>query len=118
MSRRRQHLMLLALSGLCLSMAAGTAPAQPAPPAQLPETVPDATEPPGQTMPADPAPDAGGDNPPSSLTEKLERNDGVLKPPTGIDPEIREPIPEDFNSSMPVIPPPNQSQENQIEQPK
>ena len=118
MSRRRQHVMLLAISGFCLSMAATTASAQPAPPAPAPETVPEATEPPGDKAPAVPAPDAGGDNPPSSLTEKLDKSDGVLKPPTGVDPEIREPIPEDFNSDMPVIPPPGEAQGNQTVPPK
>jgi hypothetical protein len=38
------------------------------------------------------------------LGDKLARSDGVLCPPTGVDPEIRAPTPETGN--MPVIPPP------------
>jgi hypothetical protein len=38
------------------------------------------------------------------LSDKLARSDGVLCPPTGVDPEIRAPTPETGN--MPVIPPP------------
>jgi hypothetical protein len=39
------------------------------------------------------------------LSDKLARSDGVLCPPTGVDPEIRAPTPE-TGSNMPVIPPP------------
>jgi hypothetical protein len=38
------------------------------------------------------------------LGDKLARSDGVLCPPTGVDPEIRAPTPETGN--MRVIPPP------------
>jgi hypothetical protein len=38
------------------------------------------------------------------LGDKLARSDGVLCPPTGVDPEIRAPTPETGNT--PVIPPP------------
>ena len=38
------------------------------------------------------------------LGDKLAQSDGVLCPPSGIDPAIRAPTPD--NSKMPVIPPP------------
>jgi hypothetical protein len=38
------------------------------------------------------------------LGDQLARSDGVLCPPTGVDPEIRAPTPE--TGKMPVIPPP------------
>ncbi|MDB5633979.1 MAG: hypothetical protein JWR49_2834 [Tardiphaga sp.] len=39
-----------------------------------------------------------------SLGDKLAKSDGVLCPPTGVDPEIRAPTPNTGNT--PVIPPP------------
>lgn len=39
-----------------------------------------------------------------ALGDKLARSDGVLCPPSGIDPEIRAPTPE--TGDKPVIPPP------------
>jgi hypothetical protein len=38
------------------------------------------------------------------LGDKLAKSDGVLCPPSGVDPEIRAPTPQGGN--MPVIPPP------------
>ena len=38
------------------------------------------------------------------LAEKLAKSDGVLCPPSGVDPEIRAPAPD--VGTMPVIPPP------------
>jgi hypothetical protein len=38
------------------------------------------------------------------LSDQLAKSDGVLCPPTGVDPEIRAPTPD--TGSMPVIPPP------------
>jgi len=67
-------------------------------------TVPEKVEP--RTPPKDekglPVPEA----PPGSLSDKLERNRGVLKPPAGIDPGIKKPAPEPDPGNMPVIPPP------------
>jgi hypothetical protein len=60
-------------------------------------------------------PDPGAENqapklPPSdeNLSRRLDRNDGVIKPPGGVDPEMHI-APKDPNAggSMPVIPPPN-----------
>ena len=39
------------------------------------------------------------------LGDKLAKSDGVLCPPSGVDPEIRAPTP-DAGGKMPVIPPP------------
>ena len=44
------------------------------------------------------------DPPAEPRGDKLARSDGVLCPPTGVDPEIRAPTPETGN--MPVIHPP------------
>ena len=40
-----------------------------------------------------------------TLGDKLAKSDGTLCPPTGVDPEIRAPTP-DNSGKMPVIPPP------------
>ena len=40
-----------------------------------------------------------------ALGDRLAKSDGVLCPPSGIDPEIRAPTPEN-SGKMPVIPPP------------
>ncbi len=40
-----------------------------------------------------------------SLSEKLDKGKGVIKPPSGLDPGITRPAPEVPNT-MPVIPPP------------
>ena len=90
--------------------ASGVANAQ-APPAP--------TTPPAQTAP--PAPERAGNCAPMQqgtvapegtttgqraepLSDKLARSDGVLCPPTGVDPQIRAPTPDTGNT--PVIPPP------------
>lgn len=39
-----------------------------------------------------------------SLSEKLDKNKGVIKPPSGVDPEMTQPAPATPNT-MPVIPP-------------
>ncbi|ACB79117.1 conserved hypothetical protein [Methylorubrum populi BJ001] len=42
----------------------------------------------------------------STLSEKLEKSDGVIKPPAGVDPEIKTIAPEPTPNSTPVIKPP------------
>ncbi|CAO4137666.1 hypothetical protein [Methylorubrum extorquens] len=42
----------------------------------------------------------------ATLSEKLEKSDGVIKPPAGVDPEIRTIAPEPTPNSTPVIKPP------------
>jgi hypothetical protein len=55
-----------------------------------------------QTVPEAAAPGSGGGAP---LSDKLDRQGGVIRPPAGIDPEITRPPPSG-GSGMPVIPPP------------
>src|SRR5467141_2990312 len=57
-----------------------------------------------QAPPTPATPPAQTDPRAEPLSDKLTRSDGVLCPPTGVDPEIRAPTPETGN--MPVIPPP------------
>lgn len=72
-------------------------------------------------------PAAGGDQnqsgattPPGNvpLSKKLDKNEGVLKPPHGIDPEIRQPPPAKTGDKMPVIIPPGEPGGDQSIQPK
>ncbi|HML28025.1 MAG TPA: hypothetical protein PKE16_04150 [Hyphomicrobium sp.] len=60
-------------------------------------------------------PKGSGDAP---LSKKLDRNDGVLKPPGGIDPEIHQPPPASTGDKMPVIIPPGEPGGDQSVQPK
>ena len=79
------------------------------PPPGSPGVPPEVMEPPSEnpTPPADPSTD--GAEPTKPLTEKLREGEGVIEPPRGIDPEIKQPVPEDFKSKTPVIPPPGDS---------
>ena len=78
---------------------------------------PEVMEPPTEstTQPPDPSTDAKPEEP---LSEKLDKGKGVLEPPHGIDPEIKKQAPEDFQSTMPVLPPPGEPGGNQQIQPK
>jgi hypothetical protein len=40
------------------------------------------------------------------LGDRLAQSDGVLCPPSGVDPQMHAPTPENGTGSMPVIPPP------------
>jgi hypothetical protein len=97
----------------CVLMAAsGAAIAQapPAPATPLAQTAPPA--PANNCSPMRPVPPRGTIAPEGSTTgraaeplaDKLAKSDGVLCPPTGVDPEIRAPTPDTGNT--PVIPPP------------
>jgi hypothetical protein len=94
-----------------MCLVAGVAVAQ-APPA--PATPPQATAPPPAPTAANCSPNGaigangsgatvGQSNEP--LGDRLARSDGVLCPPSGVDPEIRAPTP-DNAAKTPVIPPP------------
>jgi hypothetical protein len=73
---------------------------------------------PGTSSPNTPAtPDAQQKPGNNSLSEKLDKNEGVLKPPGGIDPEMRVP-PEKTHDKMPVIIPPGEPGGDQSVQPK
>jgi hypothetical protein len=51
-----------------------------------------------------------------NLSDKLARSDGVICPPSQVDPEIRAPTPP--GGAMPVIPPPGSPGGDQSVQPK
>ena len=74
---------------------------------------PDATAAPASgATPADKAPGKIPEDPATSgsstepLSEKLDRQGGVLRPPAGVDREMTQPPPAIGSHSMPVIPPP------------
>jgi hypothetical protein len=101
MSRKRSFLLT------ALLWAMSTAVSAQAPPS--PTTPPEAIVPPSPSRGGDCAARGGADgtttgqsSPP--LSDKLAKSDGVLCPPTGVDPEIRAPTPD--VGKMPVIPPP------------
>jgi hypothetical protein len=60
--------------------------------------------------------DQKSDNVP--LSKKLDENKGVLKPPSGIDPEIHQNPPANTGDKMPVIVPPGEPGGDQSVQPK
>jgi hypothetical protein len=104
----------VALFSYALMAASGGASAQ-APP--TPATPPAQTVPPAPARatdcaPMQPVPPRGTVSPESTTTgrraeplgDKLARSDGVLCPPSGVDPDIHAPTPDTGNT--PVIPPP------------
>jgi hypothetical protein len=52
------------------------------------------------------------------LSKKLNENEGVLKPPHGIDPEMQQQPPANAGDKMPVIVPPGEPGGDQNIQPK
>ena len=58
-----------------------------------------------QTIPDKVRPESGGTGP--TLSEKLEKSDGVIKPSNDADPAIRAIPPDPDPNSTPVIKPPN-----------
>jgi hypothetical protein len=106
---------VLALSGTATAQAPPT-PATPmqrtAPPA--PQTSQDcaATSPRGQANTDDSTVGRAGE----ALGDKLARSNGVLCPPSGVDPEIRAPAPETHDK--PEIPPPGSPGGDSNVQPK
>jgi hypothetical protein len=59
-----------------------------------------------------------GEKPHEPLSKKLDKNEGVLKPPHGIDPEIHKAPPESTGDKMPIIVPPGEPGGDQSVQPK
>jgi glucose/arabinose dehydrogenase len=53
-----------------------------------------------------------------SLSEELRKNEGVITPPNSADGEIRKPTPKEFESEMPVLPPPGETGGDQSVQPR
>ncbi len=80
-------------------------------PPEIPAPPPESTAPP-------PDPATGGDKPKVPLSEQLREGEGVIAPPHGVDPGIKKPIPDDFKSKTPVIPPPGEPGGDQSVQPK
>ena len=99
--------MLIAVSGTASAQAP---PAPTKPPAQTAPPAPARAA--NDCSPMQPVPPRGTVAPEGSTTgqraeplgDKLARSDGVLCPPSGVDPEIRAPTPDTGNT--PVIPPP------------
>lgn len=56
--------------------------------------------------------------PDEPLSEKLDKNEGVLVPPSGVDPKIHIDPPAETGDRMPVIVPPGEPGGNQQIQPK
>ncbi|AGK58041.1 hypothetical protein HYPDE_31833 [Hyphomicrobium denitrificans 1NES1] len=52
------------------------------------------------------------------LSKKLDKNEGVLTPPGGVDPKIHKEPPADTGDRMPMIVPPGEPGGNQNIQPK
>jgi hypothetical protein len=59
-----------------------------------------------KTAPQDPRATAQDKRPGETLSDRLDRNSGVIHPPTGVDPGIAAPVPDPHPNSTPVIPPP------------
>jgi hypothetical protein len=117
---RIKHALLIS----CVLMAGSAVSFAQSPPA--PATPPQQTAPPAAQRPSDCAPMApygttaqegatvGRSNEP--LGDKLAKSNGVLCPPSNVDPEMRAPAPNTGN--MPVIPPPGSPGGNPNVQPK
>src|SRR5215208_2457541 len=97
-SKNRLMLPYLASIGLVLQMAGSGASAQNAPDQQNPRT---------QTAPQDPRSTQSDSRPGETLSERLDRTDGVIRPPATVTPDMpqaRPPAPDP--RTTPVIPPP------------
>jgi hypothetical protein len=81
-----------------------TPPQQTAPPAPAQSANCAPMAPSGSTMPDSPAGSTVGRAANEPLGDKLAKSDGVMCPPSGVDPEIRAPTPD--AGTTPVIPPP------------
>lgn len=90
-------------------------PDPPSPTIPRPPQTPSPT-PPQQPVPPQP-PGIAPANPGETLSEKLDRGDGVLKPPPVGSPEIVVPPP-DNNAKIKIIPPPGEPGGNPNVQPK
>lgn len=70
------------------------------------------------TAPAQKPTDVPSQGSNQSLSKKLDQNDGVLKPPAGVDPQIHQEPPASTGDKMPVIIPPGEPGGDQSVQPK
>jgi hypothetical protein len=111
---------LTSLIGLILSVSGAAAQAPPAattPPAPTAVAEADCAQTSSATPRSNIAPEGstvGQANEP--LGDKLAKSNGVLCPPTGVDPQMRAPVPDAGNT--PVIPPPGSPGGNPNVQPK
>lgn len=91
----------ISLIAVVFGLSLGSGQAQDRPPATPPatpggpQTIPEKT-------PSSPGTGGGG-----SLSEKLDKSDGVIKPPPGVDPHMAKPAPP-TPQTMPVIRPPEE----------
>lgn len=99
------HIGLIAASALLVAAAASAAEKWELPP-QTPSR---------QTVPEAASPGSGG-GAAEPLSDKLDRQGGVIRPPSGIDPEITQKPP--ATGKMPVIRPPGTSGGEQGVEPK
>lgn len=79
--------------------------------AQTPPSAPDNAKP-------EAAPTPEGKAPSQPLSKKLDENEGVLKPPEGVDPKMNKGAPPKSGDKMPVIIPPGEPGGDQSVQPK
>ena len=73
---------------------------------------------PGAQPPASPEAAPNDKSPNEPLAKKLDKNEGVLKPPKGVDPEMHVEPPANSGSKMPIIVPPGEPGGDQSVQPK
>jgi hypothetical protein len=98
---------LVVSAGLATAALAQGTPVQPQPrDPNMPSTQ--------NTVPEKIDPNATG----STLSDKLERTEGVIKPPAGVDPGITTPAPVPNPGTTPVIPPPGSPGGNPTVHPK
>lgn len=71
-----------------------------------------------KTAPQDPRATNQDRRPGETLSERLDRNSGVIRPPAAMDPGIAVPAPDPNPNSTPVIPPPGTPGGNPSVQPK
>ena len=74
--------------------------------------------PPAAAVPEDNSAQSGSSAPSGSLSDKLSNSGGVLRPPTGVDPAMKQPTPPTGPQSMPVVPPPGTPGGNPTVEPK
>jgi hypothetical protein len=75
-------------------------------PAEPNKRIPEKILPQEESPPAPGARGSLGTTPGESLSNQLDRDEGVIKPRPGIDPEIHAPAPDPNPGTTPVIPPP------------
>ena len=84
------------------ALLAGAMPASAAPVSSS-NANPTADKPAQRTVPQDPATSGSSTEP---LSEKLDRSGGVIHPPSGVDPAMKQEPPAIGPQSTPIIPPP------------